>query len=219
MRTHALGRVLALLTSAITSAPGCLSQVPVADPLATRQLSIPEPPPPAIGALDPDTIGANLPDQCPPPTEQNGPSYEPQIIIVTAGALPLIILDPDYPANAADRCVSGWAAFRFDLSHDGSVENPELVTAHPKGVFGRPSLAALRRSRFNRLNPAEGQLPGACALFLFHHPLHPLDAEAAADQFPILCPFPAPVTTIPRGPFPRGPLEALIPENPFTILE
>src|SRR5262245_3761984 len=211
MRVHDLSQILAALASAMVSASGCLSQPPAATPLVIPPLSIPDPPPPPIDApLSPEELAASLPDQCSPSSEEKASSHEPQVLLATAGALPLVILYPDYPLNAGGRCISGWVAFRFYVSRDGRVEKPKLVTSQPPGVFDQPSLAALKNARFNLSSL------GGCAVFLFHHPLHPLDAETAAAHFPIRCPFPDPVVTIPHGPFPRGPLEATLP---FAIFE
>src|SRR5262245_46387990 len=212
MRVHDLTKILAALGSAMVSASGCLSQTPPEAPPVIPPLTIPELSPPPIDApLSPEELPASLPDQCPPPSQQTAAFDEPQVFLATAGALPLIIMYPDYPLNAGDRCISGWAAFRFYVSRDGRITKPKLVTAHPPGVFDRPSLAALKTARWNKLSSL-----GGCAVFLFHHPLHPLDAETAAAHFPIRCPFPDPVPTIPHGPFPRGPLEAPVP---YAIFE
>ena len=216
---------LALLTTALGSlvvpTTACRSHaslpwVPVVPPLA-----IPEPLPPTIPDLPPEMIAADLPDQCPPSSNQTGMPYEPQVYFATAGALPLVALYPDYPLGAGDRCVSGWAAFRFSVSSEGRVEDSDLVGTHPRGVFDGPSLTALKKWRYNLPTATAGELPstGGCAFFLFHHPLHPLEVESVAGLFPIRCPFPPPVVTVPHGPFPRGPLEALIPDDPFIMFE
>jgi hypothetical protein len=220
MRMHDLSHLIAALILASLSTAGCLLNVPVDDPLVIPPISIREPPPPPIHVPSPDEIAANLPDQCPPSSGQGtSPSFEPQVFVARTGAFPLITFNPDYPIGARDRCTSGWAAFRFHVSKDGSVGAPRLISAHPPGVFDGPSWAALKKSRYYRRSATGEDLLGGCAVFLFHHPLHPLEAETVSAHFPIQCPFrAAPVPTIPPGPFPRGPMEAPLP-YPFVILE
>jgi len=211
--------VLAAFSAAILPTSGCRSDAQVPHSAEIPPLSIPEPSPPEFHLPSPEELAANLPDQCAASSNQKYSSNRPQVFIATAGALPLVLLEPDYLSTAKDRCISGWVAFRFELSQDGSVENPELLTAHPAGVFDRPSLAALRKSRFNRATVSGEPVSGGCAVFLYHHPLRPLDAAVLAGQFPIFCPYPGTTTMTPHGLFPRGPLESLVPENPFTNLE
>jgi len=218
VRSKEFYSVLAAFTAAILPTSGCRSDTQVPHSPDIPPLSIPEPSPPPFYLPSPEEIAANLADECAPSSDREYSSDEPRVSIATAGALPLVLPEPDFLSTAKDRCISGWVAFRFELSQDGSVENPELLTAYPKGVFDRPSLAALEKSRFNRATVSGDQVPGGCVVFLYHHPLRPLDAAVLAGQFPIFCPYPAPPTTS-HGVFPRGPLKSLVPENPFTTLE
>lgn len=55
---------------------------------------------------------------------------------------------PEYPAHAARRGISGSVTVRFVLNTQGEPQDPVVLSAEPRGVFERASLAAVRRWRY-----------------------------------------------------------------------
>jgi TonB family protein len=202
MKRHESIRVLATLTVAIASLWACRSSTEAPIPLSIPPIAFkePDPPPPPDDPLAEPAATVN--DQCPSAGTLSQEPGEPEVLLRTAGARYRVVIDPDYPAVSRDRCVSGWVAFQFAVSPEGRVENPRVISSHPSDLFQSAGLDALRRSSWvpkNRNDEPEG----GCALFLFHHPRHPLDPVAVKADFPIDCPYPSQASL----PFPRGPVE------------
>jgi protein TonB len=72
---------------------------------------------------------------------------------LTAGSdqdvLPLVRIAPDYPARAAARGIEGWVIVEFTITPTGSVRDPMVIEAQPKGVFDDAALKAIARWRYN----------------------------------------------------------------------
>ena len=111
------------------------------------------------------------PEQPPPPpiiSAQTSPLQQgdamagiaPEIATVDASSLvggggsdrdivPLVRIEPDYPANARERGIEGWVVVKFTVSKIGSVEDAAVVSAHPGRIFDRSALRAVRKWRYN----------------------------------------------------------------------
>lgn len=63
--------------------------------------------------------------------------------------VPLVRVDPDYPPQARQRRIEGWVDVEFTISPAGTVENPKVIGANPRGVFEEATLRAVRRYRYN----------------------------------------------------------------------
>ncbi len=63
--------------------------------------------------------------------------------------VPLVRVDPVYPPKAQKRGIEGWVDFEFTIGPAGTVENAKVIGSHPKGVFERSALRAVRRYRYN----------------------------------------------------------------------
>ena len=63
--------------------------------------------------------------------------------------VPLVRVDPVYPPKAKQRGIEGWVDFEFTIGPAGTVENAKVIGSHPKGVFERSALRAVRRYRYN----------------------------------------------------------------------
>ena len=156
--------------------------------------------------------GRSLPNQCPSISESPTPTAEPQVIAFNAGQRVIVTVTPGYPTTAWERCISGWAAFEFAISADGRVQDPKLITAHPADIFRTTSLKALRKWYYEPMNSeVQATAFGGCALFFFHHPLHPVKSDAVGAAFPIKCPYQSYGLSL------RGPLEVPLYEIPIPI--
>lgn len=56
--------------------------------------------------------------------------------------------DPVYPARMLAERVEGYAELEFQVAADGSVEQPQVITAMPRGEFELAALDAVRTWRF-----------------------------------------------------------------------
>jgi len=72
---------------------------------------------------------------------------------MTAGSdrdvIPLVRVPPDYPARAQSRGLEGWVQVRFTITPTGTVRDPVVVNAEPKGMFDDAALKAIARWRYN----------------------------------------------------------------------
>lgn len=114
------------------------------------------------------------PEQAPPPPEMNmakamNPSEAVGEIIpildtsmelekatslgVGAGSdrdiLPLVRVDPDYPARAKQQGIEGWVELKFTISPVGTVQDPVVTASSPAYIFDRAALQAVRKWRYN----------------------------------------------------------------------
>jgi len=63
--------------------------------------------------------------------------------------VPLVRVDPDYPARARQRGIEGYVDLMFTIGPVGTVENVKVIGASPPAVFDRAALRAVRRWRYN----------------------------------------------------------------------
>jgi protein TonB len=63
--------------------------------------------------------------------------------------VPLVRVDPQYPAKAKQRRIEGWVDIEFTIGPAGTVENPKVIGANPRAVFEKSALRAVRRWRYN----------------------------------------------------------------------
>ena len=72
---------------------------------------------------------------------------------MTAGSdrdvIPLVRVPPEYPARAQSRGLEGWVQVRFTITPTGTVKDPIVVNAEPKGMFDDAALKAIARWRYN----------------------------------------------------------------------
>lgn len=64
------------------------------------------------------------------------------------GVVPLVRVEPEYPARAMSRRIEGWVDVLFTIGKAGNVEDPKVVRANPPGVFEQAALRAIRRWRY-----------------------------------------------------------------------
>jgi protein TonB len=63
--------------------------------------------------------------------------------------VPLVRVDPEYPAKAKQRRIEGWVDIEFTIGPAGTVVDPKVIGANPRGVFEQSALRAVRRWRYN----------------------------------------------------------------------
>ncbi len=65
-----------------------------------------------------------------------------------ADILPLVRIEPRYPARALIREVEGWVLLEFSISPAGTVVNPFIVDSEPPRMFDRAALRAVARWKY-----------------------------------------------------------------------
>ena len=63
--------------------------------------------------------------------------------------IPLVRVNPDYPQRALRRNIEGWVVVQFTITPAGTVKDPKVVDADPKGLFEEAALKAIARWRYN----------------------------------------------------------------------
>ncbi len=62
--------------------------------------------------------------------------------------LPLVRIEPRYPARALQREIEGWVLLEFSISSAGTVVNPFVVDSEPRRIFDRAALRAVSRWKY-----------------------------------------------------------------------
>jgi periplasmic protein TonB len=101
------------------------------------------------------------------PAVGHGPSGEPTVVNLpkspvpvleggrgsglqlSADAIPLVRVSPDYPPAALARSLEGWVQVQFSVGATGLVQDAKVVNADPPGVFDQAALRAVARWRYN----------------------------------------------------------------------
>jgi protein TonB len=68
---------------------------------------------------------------------------------VDRDVIPVVRVPPEYPARAQARGQEGWVQIQFNVTPTGTVRDPVVVGAEPKGVFEDAALNAIARWRYN----------------------------------------------------------------------
>lgn len=63
--------------------------------------------------------------------------------------IPLVRINPEYPARAQQRGIEGWVQVSFTITPAGTVADQKVVDADPKGLFERAALDAIGRWKYN----------------------------------------------------------------------
>jgi len=139
-------------------------KVQIPDEIVARSRRKPPPPPPA--AQPP-----HRPELQPAPAEQQGvgelrmelPDLDlprapggglfiggyPQAGLAAEGEIiPVVIIRPLYPREAAVAGIEGWVKVEFTITETGAVKDPTIVAADPPRVFNREAIRAILRWKF-----------------------------------------------------------------------
>ncbi len=63
--------------------------------------------------------------------------------------IPLVRINPEYPARALSRGVEGYVIVQFTITATGMVRDVIVVDAKPKGMFDTAAVRAVERWRYN----------------------------------------------------------------------
>jgi protein TonB len=124
------------------------------------QLIIEKPPPPPVIPEPPKHIPIpDIPpisiDQEVPPRIQVTP-IEPPINPGGAGptigldgdVVPLVRIEPQYPNRAITQRIEGWVQLQFTITAAGTVRDPVVIDANPKGYFENAAVKAVSRWKY-----------------------------------------------------------------------
>ncbi|ASP39290.1 protein TonB [Bacterioplanes sanyensis] len=62
--------------------------------------------------------------------------------------LPIVKVAPNYPRRAAQRGIEGYVVVEFTVTKLGTVSNPRVIEAEPKGIFDRAALKAAAKFKY-----------------------------------------------------------------------
>jgi len=63
-------------------------------------------------------------------------------------AVPIVRVEPMYPARAAQRNIEGWVLVEFSISKLGTVLNARVVRSEPGKIFNRAALKAVNKWKY-----------------------------------------------------------------------
>ncbi len=63
-------------------------------------------------------------------------------------AIPLVIIEPQYPRKAAMEGIEGYVRFRFTVKADGYAKDVTIVDAKPRRIFDKDARRAIYKWRF-----------------------------------------------------------------------
>jgi len=63
-------------------------------------------------------------------------------------AIPMVIIQPNYPRKAAMEGIEGWVRFEFTVAPDGSPKDVRIIDAKPRRVFERDARRAIYKWKF-----------------------------------------------------------------------
>jgi periplasmic protein TonB len=129
-------------------------------PMAMPRPQAPQPKTPAVPKIVPNiesslalrNTGPYLGDYA-----ESAGTIEGPAIAGEGDVIPLVRVPPQYPQRAARRGIEGVVTVSFIITKEGSVRDPEVVEAHPPGMFEQAALHAIQRWRF-KPKRTEGQL-------------------------------------------------------------
>jgi protein TonB len=64
-------------------------------------------------------------------------------------AVPQVRIQPDYPIQARQKRIEGWVDVQFTIATDGSVRDPVVLNAEPRGIFDRSALQSVKGWKYN----------------------------------------------------------------------
>lgn len=63
--------------------------------------------------------------------------------------IPTMLVQPAYPASAANKGLEGYVDVQFDVAATGATDNIVVIASVPPGVFDRETMKAVKRWKFN----------------------------------------------------------------------
>lgn len=80
--------------------------------------------------------------------------------------IPIFLMQPQYPREAALDGTTGWVKMEFTIEADGSVSDVSVVGAEPRRVFDRAAIRAMYKSKF-KPRVVDGQAVARRASFTY----------------------------------------------------
>jgi protein TonB len=78
-----------------------------------------------------------------------GPGRGGNVIGIDRDVMPLVRMEPEYPAHAQGHGLEGWVQIQFTVTTEGTVRDAVVVAAQPPGEFEGAALKAIARWRYN----------------------------------------------------------------------
>lgn len=93
-------------------------------------------------------------------TRFDGPAVPPLVAPPTGGKpligaysndmpIPTMLVQPAYPASAANKGIKGYVDVQFDVAATGATDNIVIIASVPPSVFDRETIKAVKRWKFN----------------------------------------------------------------------
>ena len=121
--------------------------------ITTAEIDVPEreqnEPPPETPEAPPEVPQDAVLIAAPRQNFSSGIDYGAIKIAPGSGARqPIFRVNPQYPARAASRGVTGWVLVVFDIDTDGRVVNPRVLDNEPNSIFDAAAMRAIRKWRY-----------------------------------------------------------------------
>lgn len=65
-----------------------------------------------------------------------------------ADVMPLVRIEPTYPARAASRGIEGWVLLEFTITPAGTVRDPRVVDYEPSSIFNSAAIRAVKKWKY-----------------------------------------------------------------------
>ena len=62
---------------------------------------------------------------------------------------PVVRVNPQYPARAAEQGIEGWVELEFTVTAAGAVQDAVVIGANPRSIFDKAALRAVRKWKYN----------------------------------------------------------------------
>ena len=122
-------------------------ETPDPKPRPVKPGEVETPPPiPRSGKTPFDITGSKGGFTLPPPVINQNPDGTS---LTGQGMMPLVKIAPEYPNRAITAGIEGYVIVEYTVTKIGTVINPRVVDAYPKGYFERAALRAIKRFRYN----------------------------------------------------------------------
>lgn len=77
-----------------------------------------------------------------------GGGYNVSNLSANGQAIPIVPVQPQYPAKALFGNIEGYVTLEFTIQPDGSATDPQVIDSKPRRVFDKAAINALLRSKF-----------------------------------------------------------------------
>ncbi len=71
-----------------------------------------------------------------------------QNYLTDGDAVPLVVIQPNYPRKPAIDGIEGWVKFKFTISADGTPKDIQIIDAYPKKTFERSAKKVIYKWKF-----------------------------------------------------------------------